>query len=74
LVYGASIGAGSRRIGNMDIALLAANRRLIIEGRTLRRQGGQKISRQDAKTPRIQSGDIKLLRVKTPWNSNRYRM
>jgi hypothetical protein len=61
LVSGASIRAGSRRVGNIDVALLAANCRLNIgalrhrESRTPGRQGGQKISRQDAKTPRIQS-------------------
>jgi hypothetical protein len=61
LVFGASIRAGSRRVGNMDVALLAANCRLTIgtprhrETRTPRRQRWTKISRQGAKTPRIQS-------------------
>jgi hypothetical protein len=40
LVFGASIRPGSRRIGNLDIALLAANRRLTIGApRAPRRQG-----------------------------------
>jgi hypothetical protein len=56
LVFGASIRAGSRRVGNIDIALLAANRRLTIEGRKPR------WTKSHAKPPRPKgfSGDCPL--------------
>jgi hypothetical protein len=48
LAFGPSIRGGSRCVGNVDIALLAANRRLTMEDA---RQGGQNLtpSRRDAK-------------------------